>query len=223
MHRRFLLEINVHTRAKALEIMGSSLGVSRETMDRLMTYEVQLLKWQRAVNLVAKSTLPDLWTRHFLDSAQLLPYVDNRVKTIVDMGSGGGFPAMVLAMTGRFDVHFIESDQKKIEFLRNVSRETETKINLHCYRLEHAPQIPADLVTSRALAPLDKLLSFAEPFSDEKTQCLFLKGATHNEEITCAKQNWHVKFSLEKSITDPEGVILKVESFKNAQKSVKTP
>ena len=217
------MEINVHTRVKALEIMGSSLDVSRETIDKLMTYEVQLLKWQRAVNLVAKSTLPDLWTRHFLDSAQLLPHIGKDVKTIVDMGSGGGFPAMVLAMTGRFDVHFIESDQKKIEFLRNVSRETKININLHCCRLEQAPEIRADLVTSRALASLDKLLSFAEPFSDEKTQCLFLKGATHNEEITCAKQNWHVKFSTYESITDPEGVILKVESFKNAQKSDRKP
>ena len=217
------MKINVHTRVKALEIMGSQLGVSRETMDKLMTYEVQLLKWQRAVNLVSKSTLPDLWTRHFLDSAQLLPHIGNDVKTIVDMGSGGGFPAMVLAMTGRFDVHCIESDQKKIEFLRNVSRETKTKINLHCCRLEHAPELSADLVTSRALASLDKLLSFAEPFSHAKTQCLFLKGANHNEEIACTKQNWHVKFSTYESITDPEGVILKVESFENAQKTDKNP
>ena len=217
------MEINVHTRVKALEIMGSELGVSRETMDKLMTYEVQLLKWQRAVNLVSKSSVPDLWTRHFLDSAQLLPHIDNNVKTIVDMGSGGGFPAMVLALTGGFDVHFIESDQKKIEFLRNVSRETKTNVNLHCCRLEHAPDLSADLVTSRALASLDKLLSFAEPFANEKTQCLFLKGATHNEEIACTKQNWHVKFSTYESITDPEGVILKVENFKNAQKSDKNP
>ena len=217
------MEIDVRTRVKPLEIMQSHLNVSRETIDKLMTYEVQLLKWQRAVNLVSKSTLPDLWTRHMLDSAQLLKYIENDTKTIVDMGSGGGFPGMVLAMTGRFVVHFIDSDQKKIEFLRNVSRETNTKIHLHCCRLERAPEISADLVTARALAPLEKLLSYAEPFSHAKTQCLFLKGATWDEEIACIKQDWHVKFSTYNSITDPNGVILKVENFKNAGKSTENP
>ena len=213
------LQIDVRTRVKALEMMEFDLNVSRETLVKLELYETQLLKWQRAVNLVSKSTIPALWERHFLDSAQLLPHISDNVETVVDMGSGGGFPAMVLAMTGRFDVHFIESDQKKIEFLRNVSRETNTPVNLHCCRLENAPDIRADLVTSRALATLDKLLTFAEPFSDENTQCLFLKGQTHDEEISCAKDNWDVKFSTYNSITDPKGVILKVESFKYAGKS----
>ena len=210
---------SIRTPAQALDFISLTYNVSRETLDKLVAYEQQLCKWQKAVNLVSNSTLPHVWVRHFVDSAQLLPHVPKHTKTIVDMGSGGGFPAMVLAMTGRFVVHFVESDRKKIEFLRNVSRETNTPVHLHCCRLEQMEPISADLVTSRALASLDKLLSFAEPFSNEKTQCLFLKGATHAEEIACTKQKWDVKFSIHNSITDPNGVIVQVESFKNVKKS----
>lgn len=207
---------NIRTPAQALEYIGSQYDVSRETLTKYQTYADQLVRWQRAVNLVSPSTLPDLWVRHMIDSAQILKYMPKDAKTVVDLGSGGGFPAMVLAITGRFAVHCIESDRKKIEFLRTVSRETGTKIDLHCCRIENAPQISADVITSRALASLDKLVTFAQPFSHEKTVALFLKGEKFSEEIACTKQQWDIKLSTYTSITDSNGAIIKVEGLKNA-------
>lgn len=218
-----MIQDTICTPTQALDFMTSHYRVSRETWSKMLVYEQQLQKWQRAMNLVSKNTLSHVWVRHFIDSAQLLSYIPDGARKIVDMGSGGGFPAMVLAMTGQFEVHFIESDRKKIEFLRNVSRETKTPVHLHCCRLESfktesLKSITADLVTSRALAPLDKLLGFAQPFAHQETQCLFLKGATHTQEIACTKRKWDVKFSVYPSITDSNGAIIQVENIKNARK-----
>ena len=129
-------------------------AVSRETRGRLEVYADLLRKWQPKINLIAPSTLPDLWARHFEDSAQLLQLVPECTKRIADMGSGGGFPGLVLAILTGIETHLIESDSRKGAFLREAARLTDAPVTLHTKRLEAMPSLGADLITARALAPL---------------------------------------------------------------------
>jgi len=132
--------------------------VSRETRERLNTYAELLRKWQRSINLVGPKTLDDLWNRHFVDSAQLLPLIPPTARVLVDFGSGAGFPGLVLAILGMAEVHLIESDQRKATFLREVARATGTPVTVHAKRIEQVTPFPADIVSARALAPLGDLL-----------------------------------------------------------------
>ncbi len=170
--------------------------VSRETLARLRTYEALLRKWQPAINLVSKSSLDDLWRRHFLDSAQLRRFVPPGARTLVDLGSGAGFPGLVLAALGMPGVHLVDSDARKCAFLR-----------------EAAPFI-ADLVTARALAPLSDLLDLGERFIGPHTICLFLKGKGVDEELTGVREKWNMTITREISASDPSGTILRLEHIR---------
>lgn len=183
-------------------------GVSRETLDRLRVYANLLVKWQRSINLVGPKTLPDLWRRHMLDSAQLYPLLPRDTTTLVDLGSGAGFPGLVLAILGVPDVHLIESDQRKATFLREVSRETGASVTIHAARAEALTPLPADAVTARALAPLPKLLVLAEPFLQPNSVCLFLKGQDVESELTDATKEARMSIERVPSRTDPRGRIL---------------
>ncbi len=150
------------------EELKKFLDVSRETMARLERYAVLLEKWSRAINLVSKTSLPDVWRRHMLDSAQLLtllpPPPEGRPRVLIDLGSGAGFPGLVLAILGVGEVNLVEADAKKATFLRQVAQITNTTVKIHNMRIEDLPAIPADILTARALAPLPRLLELAEPF-----------------------------------------------------------
>lgn len=190
-------------------------GVSRETRARLETYANLLNKWQKAINLVSASTLPDLWRRHMLDSAQLYPLLPKGAETLVDFGSGAGFPALVLAIMGVPNVHVVESDTRKCSFMRQVARETGTSLSVHNCRIEDLSPFPADIITARALAPLESLLKFAKPFTTPSTKCLFLKGKSIQEELTAANYLWHIKYRLIESLSDPDGSVLVVEEYRD--------
>ena len=132
--------------------------VSRETLEKMNTYGHLLLKWQKTINLVGPTTLTDVPERHFFDSAQMFRYITNVDCKLADMGSGAGFPGMVLAMLGVKEVHLIESDIRKATFLREVSRETQTPVTIHDKRVEDCDIPNLDVITARALAPLSDLL-----------------------------------------------------------------
>jgi 16S rRNA (guanine527-N7)-methyltransferase len=183
-------------------------GVSRETLDRLDVYAALLRKWQPAINLVGPRTLDDLWRRHMLDSAQLQPLLPPESRTLVDLGSGAGFPGLVLAILGVPDVHLIESDQRKATFLREVSRETAAPVTVHAARAEAVAPFPADVVTARALAPLPRLVDLATPFLTPATVCLFLKGQDVDAELTEATKEARMTVDSVPSRTDPRGRIL---------------
>jgi 16S rRNA (guanine527-N7)-methyltransferase len=134
---------------------AAETGVSRETLARLEAYAALLLAWNRRVNLVGRGTEEDLWRRHMLDSAQLHPLIPAGARTLVDLGSGAGFPGLVLAILGGPHVHLVESDQRKAVFLREAARVTGAAAMVHAIRIEAAPPLAADIVTARALAPLD--------------------------------------------------------------------
>jgi 16S rRNA (guanine527-N7)-methyltransferase len=207
-------------------------NVSRETLAALQTYAHTLITWQARMNLVGPSTLPDLWRRHFLDSAQLymlLPDNDRegaRKLKIFDLGSGAGFPGLVLAILARHDkrypggrplrVNLIESDRKKAAFLAEAARAvgftaddtSNTAIRVRAQRAEVIePQI-ADVVTARALAPLEKLLPWMARFCDDKTILLIPKGEQAEAELQSAAKDWKMKIDRVPSRSDARGTIL---------------
>ncbi|AWK86052.1 16S rRNA (guanine(527)-N(7))-methyltransferase RsmG [Azospirillum thermophilum] len=191
-------------------------GVSRETVERLAAYEAVLRKWQPKINLVGPSTLPDVWKRHFLDSAQLFPLLPPQTRVLVDLGSGAGFPGLVLALLGVPEVHLIESDARKAAFLREAARLTGTLVTVHNKRIETVPPIEADVVTARALAPLADLIGWAYPFLGNRGTGLFLKGQNVEEELTDTTKSWKMRAERFDSRSDPTGTILRVSGIDRA-------
>ncbi|MEE8332427.1 MAG: 16S rRNA (guanine(527)-N(7))-methyltransferase RsmG [Alphaproteobacteria bacterium] len=193
-------------------------NVSRETLARLTEYGGILRHWQKSVNLVGRVTLTDIWRRHMLDSAQLIPHIPENAREIVDMGSGAGFPGLVLAIMLDRPVHLIEATGKKAAFLREAARVTNAPATVHNCRIEALPAWPVDLITARALAPMEKLLEYAEPFMGPNglgsPVCLFLKGAKAEQELTEARKSWKMTVDRFPSITDPEGSVLRIQDLK---------
>jgi 16S rRNA (guanine527-N7)-methyltransferase len=194
-----------------------AFSVSHETMERLELYERLLQQWQKAVNLVSPTTLPQVWRRHFADSAQLIALAP-KAKTWVDLGSGGGFPglaiAIALANQKECCVHLIESNSRKCAFLSEVARRTGASARVHAMRIADAAEsgaIPAaDVVTARALAPLDALLDLALPFLGSASVGLFLKGREAEVEIAGARERWAFDLTTHASVSDAEGRILEI-------------
>lgn len=195
--------------------MLSPLNVSRETIHKLKIYEALLLKWQPHLNLVSKTTLKDIWQRHFLDSAQLFDEIPQKDLAVCDIGSGAGFPGAVLAIMGCKNVTLIERDRKKCSFLRSVSRETNVKFSVFEGDVKDFPQ-KADIITSRALAPLKNLLVLSEPLLKTDTVCLFLKGNNIDFELEDVPSELKIKVSKKKSITSSEGCILTLKDISYA-------
>ena len=196
------------------EEFRAETGVSRETLARLVTYAALLAKWQRTINLVAASTLPDLWRRHMLDSAQLAGLAQGEVW--VDLGSGAGFPGMVLAIMGVGAVHLIESDQRKAAFLAEVAARTGTEVAIHAVRVEALTRAQigpsgADVVTARALAPLPKLLELAVSLAGAGCNFLFPFGrADADAALTESRKSWRIDAEQIPSRTEPDSVILRL-------------
>ena len=187
---------------------AAATGVSRETLERLEAYADLLVTWSARINLVGRVTLEDLWRRHFLDSAQLLPLIPTGTQSLADLGSGAGFPGLVLAILGVPGVELIEADSRKAAFLREVARVTGTDVAIRGCRIEAVPPHPIDVVTARGCAPLERLLPLAERLIGPTTTCLFLKGVRAEEELTAAGKAWTMTVSRRPSRADPDGSVL---------------
>lgn len=201
-------------RARALRLTP----VSRETEQRLDAIVALLAKWQRTINLVAPATLPHVWTRHVADSLQLVPIAGEATRW-VDLGSGGGFPGLVvaaaLAERPGADVTLVESDSRKAAFLREAARIAELPATVLPVRIEQvAPSIAqgVEIVSARALAPLPRLLDLAAPFLSQGARGLFLKGQDVDNELTQAAKSWRIKTEIRDSLTDASGHILIVQA-----------
>jgi 16S rRNA (guanine527-N7)-methyltransferase len=191
-------------------------GVSRETRDRLSHYAELLLRWNHAINLVANGSLRDLWNRHFLDSAQLLPQLPGQgvdSGDLVDFGSGAGFPGLVLAIMGADHVHLIERDGRKCAFLREVAYKTAAPVTVHSMDIAKIKPWPVKAVTARAFAPLSTLLPLAAPFIEQGALGLFLKGKALDDELTQASKEWRITADRVPSASDPAGCILRVRKL----------
>jgi 16S rRNA (guanine527-N7)-methyltransferase len=182
--------------------------VSRETLARLEAYADLLIRWSARINLVGRGTLADLWRRHMLDSAQLRPLMPSEAQSVIDLGSGAGFPGLVLAILGASGVELVEADSRKAAFLREAARVTGADVTIHPCRIAAVPSHAVGVVTARALAPLDKLLELAEPFIGPDTICLFPKGEKAAQELTLARKGWRITASMHNSIADPRGAVL---------------
>ena len=200
---------------------AEALKVPRETIHRLARYAEMLAHWQARTNLVAPSTLPSLWSRHFADSAQLRALAPD-ARLWLDLGSGAGFPGLVIAVleAGRpdFRMHLVESNQKKCAFLAEVARETAAAVDIHCMRIEElaesAQSLEPDVVSARALAALPRLLEFASPFFGPGTRGLFLKGREAEAEIEAARADWHFVPRLHPSLTSRDSHIVEITELR---------
>jgi 16S rRNA (guanine527-N7)-methyltransferase len=194
------------------ELQALGVDVSRETLTALEAYAGLLRKWQKAINLVSGATLDDLWRRHFLDSAQLVPFLPEGDGQMIDLGSGAGFPGLVLALLSGRPTHLVESDQRKAAFLGEVARATGCagRVQVHAARVEALKPWAAPVVTARALADLSQLLDWAAPFVTAETVCIFPKGAKAEDELTGALRVWKMTVERRRSVTDPTGLILRL-------------
>jgi 16S rRNA (guanine527-N7)-methyltransferase len=210
--------VNPDDRAAALRMVG----VSHETVVALDAFVELFLRWQKAVQLVSPSSLPKLWTRHIADSLQLVRHIPEGTKTVVDLGSGGGFPGLILAIALRDKpevmVHLIESDSRKASFLREAVRGLQLPAKVHAERIESvAKRIGnVDVVSARSLAPLPRLFELAEPLLAKGTIGLFLKGQDVDRELTEAAKSWNIHSKVVPSLTDSSGKILLVEALSKA-------
>lgn len=198
-----------------MSIQTTSAIVPRETISTLEDFVDLLRRWNRRINLFSRKEDADLWSRHVLDSAQLLPLASESAQTWLDIGSGGGFPGIICAIIAKHQgrpVTFtlVESDQRKAAFLREAVIRFQLPVSVFSSRIEDMKLIPQDIISARALAPLEKLLSYAYPFSHSGTTFLFPKGRQNELELTEARVSWHMRVIPVPSRTDAEGSILRI-------------
>ncbi|MEK9660854.1 MAG: 16S rRNA (guanine(527)-N(7))-methyltransferase RsmG [Alphaproteobacteria bacterium] len=191
------------------EEFATLADVSRETLARLDAYLTLLRRWQPTLNLVGRSTLRDPWRRHMWDSAQLRPLIADR-STVVDLGSGAGFPGLVLAILGGLTVHLVEADQRKVVFLREAARAAGAEATVHVGRAEALDPVAGDVVTARALAPVGELLAWAVRWLRPGGVCLLLKGRQAEEEVAAARTRWRFTDERVASRSEPGAAILRL-------------
>jgi 16S rRNA (guanine527-N7)-methyltransferase len=187
--------------------------VPRETLLALERFSALLLRWNRTVNLISPRDEPLLWDRHIADSLQLVPLIDPLPAHATDLGSGAGFPGLILAIATGVPFDLIEADQRKAAFLREAIRITGAPARVCAVRIESAKLAPTPLITARALAPLPKLLDLAAPFLTHGGHCLFLKGANVQMELTHAAAQWHMQVEHLPSRTAPDACILRISNL----------
>lgn len=199
------------------EEFGKAFRVSRETLARLEAYAALLTEWQGRFNLIAASTLPLLWHRHMADSAQLAAFVPEAARSLVDLGSGAGFPGLVLAILlaerPGFRAHLIEATGKKASFLEAVVAETGAPATVVNGRAEAVPAFAADVVTARACAKLPQLLTWGRRFAGPQTLGLFPKGRGALDELTVAGQMARLDVHGVPSVTESDAIILIIRSL----------
>ena len=196
-------------------------SVSRETLENLKLYAEMLRQWNAIHNLVSKGSLEDLWRRHFFDSAQLAPLIPATARSLVDLGSGAGFPGLVLAEIFRkrqeFRTVLYEATEKKCRFLADVAARLDLDVDIRNARAEGATAEAFDIVTARALAPLPELLAYAQRFFGEDTIALFPKGQNLASELTNSHKSWKMITNKHPSMSDPTGIILEVRELQSVR------
>ncbi|NBX03181.1 MAG: 16S rRNA (guanine(527)-N(7))-methyltransferase RsmG [Alphaproteobacteria bacterium] len=198
----------------AFSLLNEHADVSREAFGKLSDYHDLLVKWQAKVNLVSPETLKNAWQRHFLDSLQLIKLLPKNLSgSIFDLGSGAGFPGLVISIVTGREVNLIESDMKKCIFMKEAARITGARVRVHTCRIEDYSAEKASVITSRALADLSLLLSLSQKIVSRETICLFPKGKNYAMELDQAKREWSFDCIVHPSITDPSGVILEISNI----------
>ncbi|MEM7727754.1 MAG: 16S rRNA (guanine(527)-N(7))-methyltransferase RsmG [Pseudomonadota bacterium] len=196
-----------------------SASVSPEELEDYQHWARLLRKWNSRINLVAPNSLADFWRRHALDSAQIVSFIPENAEICADFGSGAGFPGLSVAIDAKHSerdrrVHLIESVGKKASFLRTVSRETSLEVIVHAERIEKIEPLSADIVTCRAFAPLDKILTLASRHLVDGGSLVLLKGESVSAEIETAMQSWQFDAERHESLSDESGVVLVISNVR---------
>lgn len=196
------------------EDFREALDLSAETFERFKIYHALLVKWQKQINLVGLKTLETAWHRHFYDSAQILQYFPRDARVVADLGSGAGFPGLVLKILNpELNMNLVESDERKCLFLRTVSRETGLDVSIHNERIERVTEsfVP-DIVTARALADLTKLLELSSVWNrkSKSLQLILLKGEKADEELAAARKSFAFSVDSYPSVTEGRARVLRL-------------
>ena len=197
----------------------NDINVSRETFELLKQFEALILKWTVKINLISKSTIPDIWNRHIIDSLQIFQHAPSDFRTWLDLGSGGGLPGIVMAIQARERnpaamVTLVESDQRKAAFLRTAIRELDLNAQVMSTRIEALPPQKADVLSARALSEMKDLLVYCDRHLDAKGCALFQKGENWRKEHEAAQSEWSYQIETIKSETNPSAAVLKVKDIK---------
>ncbi len=197
---------------------AKTFDVSRETIELFDEYEALLKKWNPKINLISRNTLDEIWHRHFADSAQVYHHIGDSCNNWLDFGSGAGFPGLVAATIAKQknpDIRFTlaESDHRKAAFLMTVVNALGLSATTITERIENIPDQNADVITARAVASLDQLLTWAAPHAQKSAVLLFPKGNSYESELTAARKHWHIDVETTQSMTDSSSVILRIKDF----------
>lgn len=190
-------------------ILNQHSDVSRETSDMFEKFMELLLTWNKKMNLIGKGTVDDILQRHILDSLQLAKYL-NKNDIIVDIGTGAGFPGLILSIAGYKDITLVESITKKCVFLNNVKEQLNLPVQIINDRVEELELKENTIITARAVAPLEKLFNFVYKNDNKISKYLFFKGRNYEEEIKKAEKLWKFKYKAFKNAISDEGIILKI-------------
>ena len=195
--------------------------VSRETIELLKQLRVLVEKWNKSINLISKSTVPEIWSRHILDSAQIFYARNKRFKRWLDIGSGAGFPGLVVSILAQNnningEIILVDSDTRKCAFLSTVKRELSLNLYIINNRIELCDRQKADVISARALTDLSNLLELSFNHMNEDSTLIFAKGKSWREELFAAQKTWNFSWEAVTSITDPKSVVLKIGELSRA-------
>jgi 16S rRNA (guanine527-N7)-methyltransferase len=188
-------------------------SLTPEQSYKIDQYIYEIKEFNKHTNIVGKSTLVDPWNSHVSDSIQICNHIDNKQSTILDMGTGAGIPGLILAVNNFTEVSLIDSNLKKIRFVKNVSSKLNIKVNIYHNRIESLGNIKFDYLVSRALASLSELFFYSQKLLDNKTILIFLKGKQVKDEINEASKHWKFHHELYKSISDKRGNIVVIRGL----------
>ena len=193
--------------------------VSRETITSLVKYENYLIKSNKTLNLIGKSTINEIWLRHFLDSSQVIDFIDKNTSSLIDLGSGAGFPGLVIAILAkdrkmRLKVKLIEKSPKKASFLREIVNYLNLNVEvLNINALTHAKKLEADLIVARAFKPLKIILQFLDKNTENWKKVFLFLGKTGQDELLQASKNWHIKYKQRMSVTSSDSIVIEINKL----------
>ena len=195
------------------------IQVSRETITSLVKYENYLIKSNKTLNLIGKSTINEIWLRHFLDSSQIIDFIDKNTNSLIDLGSGAGFPGLIIAILAkdrkiRLNVRLVEKSPKKASFLREIVNYLNLNVEvLNINALTHAKKLEADLIVARAFKPLKIILRFLDKNTKNWKKVFLFLGKTGQYELLQASKNWHIKYKQRMSITSNDSVVIEINKL----------
>ena len=196
------------------------IQVSRETITSLVKYENYLIKSNKTLNLIGKSTINEIWLRHLLDSSQVIDFIDKNKSSLIDLGSGAGFPGLVIAILAKdrkihLKVKLIEKSPKKASFLREIVNYLNLNVEvLNINALMHAKKLEADLIVARAFKPLKIILQFLDKNTENWKKVFLFLGKTGQDELLQASKNWHIKYKQRMSVTSNDSVVIEINKLK---------